>query len=515
MTRYKLLTAIVLFCTAVSLSAQNYEDILRYSQPQYMGTARSMAMGSAFGSLGGDFSALGINPAGIAVYRTSEFTFTPSLIFNASNSNLEGNVMNDNKTTFSLNQVGYVGTYRPMREVSKGVVSTHFGIGYNRNNNFNFKSMASAFGLGTSMTDMFRTNAYGLDPGSFNENFPNQWDPLDYKTGLAFGTFLIDKDEEDANGKQTYSSFLEPTDLVDQNRLIERDGYSGELSLTGGVNISHVFLLGASLNFHSLNYEERSYYLEQFSSNNPDNGLTFKHFSVEDRLNVSGNGVSLKVGAIVKPIENLRIGAAYHSPIWYKIEEDYETVLNVDFFNPIPEIDNDKTGLNYIGQYDYRINTPEKLIGSVSYIIGKTAILSLDYERMNYGIGKFKSTNNNINEINDFNIKNNDTKRVLTSTNNIRAGAEFKLNDFFSLRGGYSLQGSPFDKTPKDYEITSISGGLGYRNKNYFIDLAYRNSSYDINYYNYTLPDASMGTLPQTRVETTDHYATLTLGWKF
>ncbi len=518
MTRYKLLTSIMLLFATISLSAQNYEDIIRYSQPQYMGTARSMAMGGAFGSLGGDFSALGINPAGIAVYRTSEFTFTPSLIFNSTESSFDGNMLKDNKTSFSLNQVGYVGTYRPMREVSKGIVSTHFGIGYNRNNNFNYKSMASAFELGTSMTDMFRTNAYGLDPGFFDEDYPNEWDVYDYKTGLAYGTFLIDKDGTDGDGMQTYSSFLErgaQVDLVDQNRLIEKDGYSGELSLTGGVNISHILLLGASLNFHSLNYEQRSYYLEQFSNSNPYNERTFKNFSVEDRLNVSGNGISLKLGAIVKPLENLRIGAAYHSPTWYKIEEDYETILNVDFFNPIPEIANDKTGLNYVGEYDYQLNTPEKMIGSISYIIGKKAILSVDYEHINYGSGKFKSSSNNINEINDFNFKNNDIKRVLTSSNNIRAGVEFRLNDYFSLRGGYSLQGSPYNKAPKDFEITSISGGLGYRNKNYFIDLAYRNSTYDINYYNYFWTDASIGTPTQTKVESIDHYATLTIGWKF
>lgn len=55
------------------LSAQDITDALRYSQQDILGTARYRAMSGAFGALGGDLSALQINPAGSAVFFKSSW----------------------------------------------------------------------------------------------------------------------------------------------------------------------------------------------------------------------------------------------------------------------------------------------------------------------------------------------------------------------------------------------------------------------------------------------------------
>ena len=47
------------------LSAQNLTDGLRYSMEDIGGTARFRAMSGAFNSLGGDMSAIALNPAGV------------------------------------------------------------------------------------------------------------------------------------------------------------------------------------------------------------------------------------------------------------------------------------------------------------------------------------------------------------------------------------------------------------------------------------------------------------------
>lgn len=52
---------------SLPLSAQGEVDALRFSREDLYGTARSMAMGGAFGALGGDLTGVNINPAGIAV----------------------------------------------------------------------------------------------------------------------------------------------------------------------------------------------------------------------------------------------------------------------------------------------------------------------------------------------------------------------------------------------------------------------------------------------------------------
>ena len=86
MKPYKLLykslsLACILFTCHICTTAygQNSYDALRFSQLDYEGTARSMALGNAFTALGGDLGAIAINPASSGVFINSEITYTPSL----------------------------------------------------------------------------------------------------------------------------------------------------------------------------------------------------------------------------------------------------------------------------------------------------------------------------------------------------------------------------------------------------------------------------------------------------
>ena len=73
MKKYILLSGIAIFITLFA-GAQDLMDALRYSNIAVSGTARAGAMGNAFGALGGDFTSASINPAGLGLYRSSEFT---------------------------------------------------------------------------------------------------------------------------------------------------------------------------------------------------------------------------------------------------------------------------------------------------------------------------------------------------------------------------------------------------------------------------------------------------------
>ena len=61
-------------------NAQNEFDVLKLSTENLQRTARSLAMGNAFGGLGGDMSAISINPAGIGIYRKFEIAFSSSAV---------------------------------------------------------------------------------------------------------------------------------------------------------------------------------------------------------------------------------------------------------------------------------------------------------------------------------------------------------------------------------------------------------------------------------------------------
>ncbi|UWX55711.1 UPF0164 family protein [Maribacter litopenaei] len=71
----RIFTFITLFLCLIG-SSQNINDVLRYGQEDLLGTARFQAMGGAFGALGGDMSALNINPAGSAVFNNSLLTLS-------------------------------------------------------------------------------------------------------------------------------------------------------------------------------------------------------------------------------------------------------------------------------------------------------------------------------------------------------------------------------------------------------------------------------------------------------
>ena len=58
----------ILSLVVYNVSAQNYKDALRYSTEDLTGTARFKGMSGAFGAIGGDFSAININPAGSSVF---------------------------------------------------------------------------------------------------------------------------------------------------------------------------------------------------------------------------------------------------------------------------------------------------------------------------------------------------------------------------------------------------------------------------------------------------------------
>ena len=74
-TLYTLLLAIAI---PLFIYAQDLTDALRFSGFQMQGTARAGSMGNAFGALGGDFTSVSINPAGLGIYRSSEFVFSPT-----------------------------------------------------------------------------------------------------------------------------------------------------------------------------------------------------------------------------------------------------------------------------------------------------------------------------------------------------------------------------------------------------------------------------------------------------
>ena len=83
---------------------QDITDAVRYSNDEVKGTARFRAMGGAFGALGGDLSAVNINPASSAVFTQSRASFTTGFNSISNNSEYFGSSLSDTDSNINFYQ---------------------------------------------------------------------------------------------------------------------------------------------------------------------------------------------------------------------------------------------------------------------------------------------------------------------------------------------------------------------------------------------------------------------------
>jgi len=518
----RIYTLMIGLLLATILPAQNLDDALRFNKRELSGTSRSLGMANAFGALGGDLSAISINPAGIAVYRTSEFAFTPSISLNQSKANYSGLSNKDDKYAFPFNQIGGATTSRPMREKEKGLVSTHFGLTYNRTADFNENT--SMF-LGRGVKDFYDNTGHPTQLNTLLNNivWEAQGKIPDDMSDRAYYTYEAYLFDPIYDGSVDYFSQYEDIDSddnifdrnvngIDQYNIIEREGYSGEYGFTFGANISHVFLLGASLNFQSFRFEQKESFREvnnnSFVPSGPDD---VDYFDVYNKFSQKGFGINGKFGMILN-LHPIRLGASFHTPTFMEIDEDHSKGISSYFINrnrhhkPFDE-----------SEYSYNYRTPYRANGSLAIVLGKFALLSVDYEMTDHTSSKFtsKSYETLFNEINK------DIEEQMKITHNFKAGIEIKPTPYFAIRAGAAYFDSPLKDEYVDVELTKwmATTGIGIRNKNFFFDVAYAYKFNEDNYYIDTASDNSLlyglSFNDPVMLEYRNHQASFTFGWKF
>jgi long-subunit fatty acid transport protein len=548
MFRYKFLVSILSLFLVVTLTrGQNEDNALNYSYDRPTGTARSIALGGAMGALGGDYSAIGINPAGIAVYRSSEFSFTPSLIFNTTESDYYGTVSSDDKFSVPFNQISYVGTSRLMRENIDGIVSTHFGIGYNRTNNYNRKSYIQGNEVPSTLLDKF---VYDANQGKWHPNYND----------FAYQIFLLDEDPDFPGSYMHGFEYIDsdeeapqwgPVDGINQTSVISEKGNSGEFNLSFGANFANKIQLGASLGITTLSYQSnwahreevavtetpsgiRDYYSEYLSFRGEMGWQYLDYFEFEEEIDTHGTGINFDIGAIFRITNSLRLGAAFHSPTFYSFKDEYSTDIYANYYS-IEQTGENEFNLHpaepgqldepRYGEFSYNFRTPYKLIGSIAYIFGNKGLISIDYEFSDYSKMKYKSKNNDIDDINDLNEINDAIGNTFKATHNIRIGAEYKITPLIYVRGGFANYQNPYKKPINISENNeqferiknnfSISGGFGFRLKDMTVDITYLNHNQHLAKRIYYSSDVADVDQYPVEFKSTDHQLAVTLGWRF
>ncbi|HPD87378.1 MAG TPA: outer membrane protein transport protein, partial [Proteiniphilum sp.] len=423
-----------------SLFAQGEVDALRFSREGLYGTARAMSMGGAFGALGGDQSALAINPAGIGVYRSSEVVGT----FNLSNNQSVVGDQTANKTRFNMDNLGFVG-YFPLRNDMMPVIN--FGFSYNKLQSFDRNISAIGTAKGT-LIDYIAKNSAGIDPLylEMGDNLPDPFLDMPWLTVLGYNSWLIDPVDDEGTQYEPVTTEAGP---INEIRLRER-GYIDNYDFTVGTTIGNVINLGFALSIKDISYSLTSDYLEDFNNG----GYTLTNW-----LNTTGAGVSAKIGAIYRPVNELRLGLAYHTPTWYALTETYEAQIDDDMGayisdpNYQPAVTSSKSFIN-----DYDLKTPGKLVASIATVLGGRFIASLDYEMTDYSKMKLALPSRANEEGDWYEWDNEYIAMDFRPASTIRAGMEYRFTQQFSGRLGYAWMQNPYDSDLVEFGDAAIVG---------------------------------------------------------
>ena len=520
-----LYTTLIILAAGSTVFAQNMVDALRLSDVRLQGTARSTAMGNAFGALGGDFTSASINPAGMGLYRSNEFVFTTQLGKSEYDANYLGTNASDSKFNISVPSIGYVVNFPSAPNSTSSLVSFSLGLGYNRMNNFNVKKLVMGHGATSSMLDQFVVNADGSDVWNLDEYYEAlaAYDATDdygtdaiyYYNGDASKTYFHDMlvDHDNPNNLENFAH--------DQRKSFSQKGSVDEYTISFAANFNHKVYLGATIGIHDVYFKETTTLNEyniDYAGNNDFNRY-LNEYSFNSYLRTTGSGFNFKIGAIFKPIDQLRLGLAFHSPTFYDLHDSYDNSMysDIDYLTDGGSYTNYKTtAYSPYGDYDYQMETPMKGIISAAYVIGKSGLISVDYEYVDYSTMKLRDGGDGY----DFYDENQDIKEAFKSVGNLHIGGEYRVNNVFSLRGGYEYFPSPYksvafgtDQMNSDSNTSTYSAGFGVKAGGFFFDAAYKyieNTSY---LELYQVPDGVSS--PMAKMDYKNNNITFTLGFRF
>lgn len=421
---------------SINFSAQSldFHDLgILFSQNDHNGTARFMAMGGAFGALGGDVSSIHNNPAGLTVFNNSVFSGSLQLRDTETLSNYYGSSTLTNNQFFNLSQAGTVLVF----------------------DTSSFNSDWNKFAVG------------------FNYRITNDFDNRFTARGNSNIATFVDYPLDINDPPLLYN-------IADEQRFTnDFRGEMTELNVAFSALYSNEFHLGIGFNFYDINFEQQNN-LTEFNSDTNGNELDANLYQ-ENFL--TGTGFSANLGILYTPNGIFRFGLSYQTPTWYNEVFDQNNIVNNDGYFGDTEIvvsndnliyDNTAGGNFPFQEVIYSLRTPGQFTTSAAVVFGKVGLISVDYEFKNY-------TNIRVSGNNIFNTIG--TQNPLNNTSNLRIGTEWRF-DRISLRAGYRFEESPFKNNFFNDtsiinldDLTGYSFGGGYAFGRYKIDFSYSNTN--------------------------------------
>ncbi len=490
------------------IQAQDISDGLRYSTEQKTATARFTALSGAMGALGGDLSAMSVNPAGSAVFLNSNVTVSASVYYVENQANYFNTGIKSYADDVNLNQAGGVFVFDNSNEESPW---RKFSIGVNYETAQNFENKLYIGGKGnTSIADFFLVQAQGIPLNLLQlqsgESISDLYDYLGESEGslaqnafLGYQAFLFDPVDPDNPNNSSYVSNIAGGSFNQEYTYLSQ-GYNSKFSINFGTQVTNNFYFGVNINTHTIDYTRSTFLFE--TNSNP--GSTVNRIGFENNLSVLGSGISAQIGAIAKVADNFRFGLSLDTPTWYEISEETTQYLEsrrVENGQPITEIVDPRV-VNVFE--DYNLSTPGKVTASAAYIFGQNGLISFDYSYKDFSQIEFSPTDDSY-----FRSINNSIETALKGVSSYRAGAEYRI-DQLSLRGGFHYEESPYKNTENLGELVGFSLGAGYNLGKMNLDLAYSRSEQERNQQLY-----SVGLTDSAKINTIYSNFVASLGFTF
>ncbi len=465
------------------------------SQTRLFGTARSMAMGGAFASLGGDVSSISINPAGLGMFTQEVLSLTPMI----SSANASTTAMpswgskGNNKTSFGFANIG--ATFKFVENSSGSLIALNGAVSYNRLADFNsrlsFSSDAQYNGsLVPSIVDIFamQLEDAALYPAS-NGDFDFADNPYYWPAQTAYNTFLLDPLTDNAGWA---------TNVIGQNASVRSSysmvqrGRADEYNFAVGGNVGNFLYFGATLGLQEIVQHTDYTYQEEYLY---EGGYAYAPAGVDpidyqadyssllQSTYLTGSGVNLKVGVTARPTRALRVGVAFHTPTCYSLARSYQTEMetlilgNYDDLIPRERFDSYSPEIvdNYEYSWDFR--TPAKLIAGASLQVGSFGVVTFDYERQWYNWIRVSNAPGDLAPAEYTSI----FEDAYKPTNTFRFGIEAKPIPAIALRAGGGVSSSMlkdeslFYNSPTATSSHYITCGAGFQiGRNVMLDLAYQ-----------------------------------------
>lgn len=319
------------------------------------GTSRYVGMAGAMAAVGGDVSAAKDNPAALGLFLHSEATVSFDYLCSQTCSKNHNVALPDLSWVFSVYNLNK----------QRGVLANNFLLSYKRLAVFNSDWQFSERGMSASQTDVMALQAAGLSSASVQASDAYNDSEVGWLTKAGYDAWLIDPREE---GGTDWRSLEDG--LVDAKLRLREKGKIDAFTLGWGMNISHRWYVGLTMNLLSLDYQKSSVYSEEFESGND--------YQLSSVCDVKGIGVNFTAGLLWRPSAHWRLAASVQTPSFSQLATtcygDIVSHLLVD-------------GVN--GQYSSQSPSykdelsrpmPMRVVAGLAYQLGEKGMISTEYD---------------------------------------------------------------------------------------------------------------------------------------